>query len=208
MNYVSGLDLGQTQDPTALAIVEQKDGPAIGRPGEMEPYFGVRHLHRWPLGTSYTAIVSDLKEMYSTPQLRGSALVVDQTGVGRPVVDMLVAANLPVLLCPYTITAGQNEGEGTVPKKDLVGAVQAALQTRRLEIAQSLELAQPLATELGHFRVKVTLKRNEVFESWRERDHDDLVLALAMAVWYGTIHGGGSCFSTDYTAELLPDYLR
>ena len=26
---------------------------------------------------------------------------------------------------------------------------------------------------------------NETFESWRERDHDDLVLAVALAAWLG-----------------------
>jgi hypothetical protein len=34
------------------------------------------------------------------------------------------------------------------------------------------------------FRVKVTVQRNEVYESWRERDHDDRVQALAC--WAGT----------------------
>jgi hypothetical protein len=33
--------------------------------------------------------------------------------------------------------------------------------------------------------VKVTADRNETFSSWRERDHDDLVLALAPGVWMG-----------------------
>ena len=29
------------------------------------------------------------------------------------------------------------------------------------------------------------LTGNETFESWRERDHDDLVLAVALAIWFG-----------------------
>ena len=88
-------------------------------------------------------------------------------------------------------------GDGTVPKKDLIGAVQAALQTRRLKIVGVLPLAARLTKELEMFRVKVTADRNEIFESWRERDHDDLVMALALAVWYGEKHPGGSsgCYS-------------
>jgi hypothetical protein len=31
--------------------------------------------------------------------------------------------------------------------------------------------------------VKITEELNETFESWRERDHDDLVLAVALAAW-------------------------
>ena len=33
--------------------------------------------------------------------------------------------------------------------------------------------------ELQQFRVKITAAANETFEAWWERDHDDLVLALA-----------------------------
>jgi hypothetical protein len=85
----------------------------------------------------------------------------------------------------WTITAGHKVGDRTVPKKDLVGAVQAALGTRRLKIAPDLPLADTLRKELEAFRVKVSPDRNETFESWRERDHDDLVLGLALAVWMG-----------------------
>jgi hypothetical protein len=72
-----------------------------------------------------------------------------------------------------------------VPKKLLVAVTQVLLQNRRLEVAPTLELADTLAKELGLFRVKVTTAGNETFESWRERDHDDLVLAVALAAWAG-----------------------
>jgi hypothetical protein len=39
--------------------------------------------------------------------------------------------------------------------------------------------------ELMNFRVKVAASANETFEAWRERDHDDLVLAVANAAWVG-----------------------
>jgi hypothetical protein len=39
--------------------------------------------------------------------------------------------------------------------------------------------------ELLAFRVKVAASANETFEAWRERDHDDLVLAVAVAAWTG-----------------------
>ena len=56
-DFFVGLDLGKTQDYTALAVLERsllppavKDGPALAT-------YGVRHLQRWPLGTAYTVIV-------------------------------------------------------------------------------------------------------------------------------------------------------
>jgi hypothetical protein len=42
-----------------------------------------------------------------------------------------------------------------------------------------------LVKELDNFKVKVTVAANETFESWREKDHDDLVLATAIAAWLG-----------------------
>jgi hypothetical protein len=32
-------------------------------------------------------------------------------------------------------------------------------------------------------RVKVTLNGHEMYEHWRSGDHDDLVLAVALACW-------------------------
>jgi hypothetical protein len=42
-----------------------------------------------------------------------------------------------------------------------------------------------IEAELRAFRVKLTPAGNDTFESARERDHDDLVLAMALAVWAG-----------------------
>ncbi len=39
--------------------------------------------------------------------------------------------------------------------------------------------------EFNLFKVKITANANETFESWREKDHDDMVLAAAMAIWVG-----------------------
>jgi hypothetical protein len=190
-SYTTGLDIGQAQDFTALVVVEWNDrldpeGPPSADGGPCYArHYGVRHLVRWRLGTSYPAIVAEVKEMSCSPPLRDTTLVVDATGVGAAVVDMLRVSDLPATLKQFTSTAGFKPGEegDAVPKKDLVGAVLAPLQTRRLTIAKGLELAETLGKELEEFRVKVTPDRNETFASWRERSHDDLVLATALAVW-------------------------
>ncbi len=39
--------------------------------------------------------------------------------------------------------------------------------------------------ELQNFRIKFTKAGNDTYEAWRESDHDDLVLAAAMAAWFG-----------------------
>ncbi len=207
-SYISGLDLGQAQDFSALVVIEQNRIPDPDRaPGSTMNRFDVRHVYRWPLQTPYPAIITDLHLWFDLAPLRNSTLIVDATGVGRPVVDMIEAAQMPADVHPYTITAGFKEGENgdTVPKKDLVGAVVSALQTRRLRFAAELELCSTLESELENFRVKVTADRNETFASWREAVHDDLVLALALAVWYGERYGGSDPNYVHPTPEpLLP----
>lgn len=184
--FFSGLDLGQMQDYSALVVVERTSFPDPHKAGKSIWHFAVRHMHRWPLGTAYPAIVADMKTLFEGPPLADSTLAVDQTGVGRAVVDLFRTAGIRTSLRPYTITHGESGRASTVPKKNLVGAVQVPLQDRRLKIADSLPLAPVLTAELGLFRVKVTAAANETFEAWRERDHDDLVLALALAMYVGS----------------------
>ncbi len=95
------------------------------------------------------------------------------------------------LFCPVTVTAGSGRrqvaaGHGILaPKVELVGTLQVLLQTRRLRIADALPEAQILIRELETFRAVTRLVRAETVESWRQRDHDDLVLAVAVAAWLG-----------------------
>jgi hypothetical protein len=178
--FYSGLDLGQLQDHSALVVVERTRPP-----GSKDNHFAVRHIHRWPLMTGYPGIVSHVRSLFAEPPLKDSTLVIDRTGVGVAVTDQFRDAGLAAELRPYSITAGRSPSARTVPKVELVGVLQTLLGTRRLKIASALPFAETLVKELELFRVKVTADRNETFESWRERDHDDLVLALALACWYG-----------------------
>jgi len=67
----------------------------------------------------------------------------------------------------------------------LVGAIAVLLQSSRLKISPDLTLAPVLTTELQNFRMKFTKTGHDQYESWREADHDDCVLAVAMGLWYG-----------------------
>jgi hypothetical protein len=92
-----------------------------------------------------------------------------------------------------TITCGSavtNPGLGRwhVAKKQLVSVMQVLLGSRRLHVAEGPEAAT-LLRELGTFTVKVTEMANETFESWREKDHDDLVLAVALPAWFAEWNG-------------------
>ena len=219
--FIIGLDLGQAQDYTAIAIVERVLPPLPKR----EPYwpvtyhgggttfningdrrqgvamvslppqdtrapsYHVRHLERPALGTKYPTIVARVKTLLATPPLTlHTPLIVDRTGVGRPVTDLFEGEGVQ----PYaiTITGGDEvirEGRHTkVPKRDLVSTLVAVFQTERLKIAAGLAEGPALVNELTNFKVKVNLATgHDSYEAWRESVHDDLVLAVAMAVWHG-----------------------
>jgi hypothetical protein len=87
-DYFLGLDLGQTRDFTALAVLERSP-PADAGAAVEKPEYALRHLHRFPLGTPYTQIVPAVAALVRAGPLAESPVVVDQTGVGRAVVDML-----------------------------------------------------------------------------------------------------------------------
>src|SRR5262249_5200755 len=97
---------------------------------------------------------------------------------------------------PVLITGGHQvtceAGAWHVPKKELVSTLQVLLQNRRLKVAAVPE-RDLLLKELQNFKVKITASANETFEAWRERDHDDLVLAVAIAAWVGEKEGDQGC---------------
>lgn len=193
MSFYVGVDLGQAQDFTAICVLEKTEDKDVAP-------LHVRHLERPPLGTYYPEIVERVKELVRDPALRETSynwhsghnetslpeLVVDATGVGRPVVDMMRREGLS--FAPVLITGGDIEhhdnGFYKVPKRNLVSAVQIALQSGRLKIAEELSLAETLRKELLNFRIKVNISTaHDSYEAWREGDHDDLVLAAALACW-------------------------
>jgi hypothetical protein len=179
-----GLDLGQVSDPTAVAVAEQYQ-----RDDGLREY-RVRHLKRWQLGTSYSDIVDDLDELLE--KLPGKkVLIADGTGVGRPVLDQIRRARLPCRLVPVYIHGGAATspaagGGYSVAKRTLASTVQTCLQSGRLHIARGLKETGHLVKELQTFTAKINVATGaESFEAWRDRDSDDLVLAVAMLCWFG-----------------------
>jgi hypothetical protein len=187
-----GLDLGQAQDFSALAIVECIRTVTDGGEKDEITALNCIHLQRWQLRTSYPAIVADVVKMINglDPALSQGGkptLAIDATGVGAPVVDLFKREKINAELKPIQIVGGANVssefGMTRVPKRDLVSNVQVGLQNRALKIAAGLELAEVLARELQNFSVKITDAANDVYGAWREGTHDDLVLAVALALW-------------------------
>ena len=102
-DHILGLDFGQMQDYTALAVLERAWENRAGRP---LAHYSVRFLRRWPLHTAYGVIVGDVCRLARTPPLTNPLIAADQTGVGVAVVDQLRQARPAARLRPILVTAG------------------------------------------------------------------------------------------------------
>lgn len=175
MFYV-GLDLGKQNDYSALAVVEAA-----------EKSLYLRHLERYPLRTPYPEVADRVAALVRDERLgSASELIVDSTGVGVAVTDLLKERGLTYRA--VSITGGNKvhyaDGYYRVPKRDLVSALEVCLQTGTLKVANGLKLWPVLKGELLTFQRKINPKTAHTsFEHRRQSDHDDLVLAAALAVW-------------------------
>lgn len=183
--FLIGLDLGQASDYTALSIQEQ-----IWNSKARMYEYQLRYLDR-VRGMPYPEVVAKVAGMMRSKKLMGTEpprLILDKTGVGAPVADLFRTG--PIRPIEIVITAGQNPSVVPrgyhVPKRDLVFALLAVVQSKRFQAAESLPLAKVLVDELLNFKVKIDPRSgHDSYESWREGVHDDLVLSAAMATWFG-----------------------
>jgi hypothetical protein len=95
-----------------------------------------------------------------------------------------------------------------VPKKDLAGTLHVLLQGKRIKVADTLEHAQTLVVELQQFQLKTVPMTADAVIEWRERPHDDLVLAVAIAAWQAEQPGVGFFFDVVTMPPPEPQWLR
>lgn len=200
-----GVDLGQSADPTSIAVVEQVK-PEIPAPlrdlwrddqrlraleedlRSMRTRYFLRVLAQCPLGESYILQCARIKQLLAREQIarHEPRIFVDYTGVGRAVFDIFRQERIPRLV-PVTITYqgdGPNASGGlSVPKVELVSKLQAVMHTGSMEMPSddSMPLAKVLRRELYEFRATFTGTGRARFGA-RDGIHDDLILAAALAV--------------------------
>jgi hypothetical protein len=210
--WIVGCDLGQTTDPTAIAVLEHVKG-VFDAGSELERHCGlstgkqtpadridVRHLERLPLGMSYPSVVQHVKELLVRPPLCGhdkvkpAELVIDETGVGRAVADIFNEAGLRPMR--VSITAGSEVScigawRWHVAKTVLISIVDAMLHTGALRFAAALVEAGTMRDELLDFRRHVGAAGRATYAA-RTGKHDDLVLAVAIGCWWASRKPSGA----------------
>jgi len=207
-DFYLSLDLGQSQDYTALAVVQRV--PMFNpQTGQRWIELHLKHLERFALKTPYTQIADYMRGLLTGPPFTQDIrdghrirkvrweLIVDKTGVGVAVTDLLKERRIPFY--GVTITGmGQRVNrpasrEFNVPKQDLVSALEVPFHKDILKVAKGLEGWPQLREELLNFRRKQNTRTAHIsYEHWRETDHDDLVLAAALACWKATYKRKGT----------------
>lgn len=174
VRYLAGLDLGQRDDWTALAVVEED-----ARGMTLIALERVRHL-------AYPAVAELVADTVGA--LGSPTLLVDVTGIGRPICDQLTA--LGVRHTRVNIHGGNSvtrldDGTLSVPKRDLVGALVVGFEAKTLRIARGLRHVEHLEREAQAFTMKLSASGHDSYDA-RSGEHDDLLLAVSLPVWDAT----------------------
>lgn len=183
---------------------------------ELETVYVARYVSRIPLQTGYTDVARELvnlaeqiierrtQEIYDAELREGSRflepkryrrwaeadlwLLIDVSGVGRPVVDDLIRPRFSHLSSPITAVtfrAGETSNvvphirEATMGKAYMVSRLQALLQSQRILLPDTSE-AKALTSELLDYEIKVSQDAHMELGA-KIGKHDDLATSLGLA---------------------------
>ena len=146
-HFFISADLGQANDYTAISIIERiLTGPGVlGPDGRGLRRLHLRHIERPARGTPYPEVVDRLIELYRSEPLRGfdKSVVIDLTGLGRPVYDMMRERGFRYSLNAVSITGGMdvtfNEGHYNVPSANWSQGCKCCFRTGELKFARGLK---------------------------------------------------------------------
>jgi len=182
-NYIISLDPAQLHDYSALTVLE------VSRVEKKKVYRLVSLNRKQHL--PYTEIVAWAKRVYLNPKFRRDIsflpfFVLDVGGVGMALRDMLAAEGVEII--GIQLTGGDSESRmGNichVSKSHLVGKFLAAWDEGRVLMPSTASFLSPFQKELRAFRGEMSSRGRVRFEA-EQGEHDDLVLSVAQAVWWG-----------------------
>lgn len=194
MQYCLSQDLGKLGDWHGEVLTEVRprlrSRTEVGRPWQSDADVDVMYpeiIVKW-LGrsqVSYDELIDQTIWRLDKPELYESTWhVVDATGVGLPTIDMMRRRGLsPVGVWLTSGAEARDQSYGySVPKTELINSLQLALSSGMIRFSQGLD--QEVQGQLLHEFKTFREKKGSKLEAWREKDHDDMVLSLAMNVWW------------------------
>lgn len=155
--FTAGVDLGQKQDHSAVAVVEKRDRDVY-----------LVHIKQFRLGAEYGSVLGYLR-LLSEKLRELRRILIDQTGVGEVFVE-------------EAIKSGLKNARGvmlSLPKKqEIMTYLKQQMQDGRVHIPYDREFLNELNVE----RYELT-KTGQVQFSHPQGTHDDRLWAFALAVY-------------------------
>ena len=186
-----GLDVGRVKDYSALSILVRYVYPLTGDYGQIVYGYRCVHLERFPLNTEYEVIEASSERWWSWADAEGYRrhFLMDMTGVGAPVLEGIRKRR--VRAKGINITGGNEaterpDGSGwNVPRTTLITRFVDLVQRNRLTGDAALPNWELLKEEMRTLKYKQDTETGAVkYETAGEREHDDLVMAVAIPLWY------------------------
>lgn len=173
-HYYLGLDLGQRRDHSALVVLESK----LELTGEFdhahyihltETRLRVHHAERFPLGFPYLRLISILRDLFDQLPPSEKVLLIDAAGPGAPLTELIVRSDLDAEFVPITITPGSDAHGRNISRRALLSNLRILFEAGYLHLSPK---HTDLLTELRTVQI-----------DGHQSQHDDLVMALALAAW-------------------------
>ena len=165
--YFAGLDLAKTEDFTVLVIMNHL---------RQVVYFDRFHRLDWSVQ------IARIKAAIQRYPL--CSLLVDSTGVGEPIFELLKKSGLRVH--PYTLTAAS--------KENLINRLMVLLEHGEIQLP-TYQLCPVLVEELEGYEYTGTDESSSRMRA-AGSGHDDAVIALALAAWESSQFRGIGTIST------------
>ncbi len=178
---ILGLDLGQSEDPSALALllnIEQIISPHnwIDATHPRHSTWQLAATLVFPLGLAYTALAQRIQQIIDRFKTGHPAtpvtLTVDATGIGRPTLEILYkeltarVGQPKARLEGIVFTGGSQHSKTThpslpidlfhVPKLDLIQTLVQSMESGQLTTAQNLPDRQTLTAQLKSLRYETS----------------------------------------------------
>lgn len=186
--YMISLDPAQLHDYSALAVIECTPGENSN--SSVYRLVSLKRRQHLP----YTEIVSWSKKVFLNPKFRKNAqenvtspaFILDVGGVGKAIQDMLTAEDVKSIGIQLTggDAVSREDDLYRVSKSFVVGKFLAAWDSVRVLMPSNASFLGIFQNELRAFKGEMSAQGRARFEA-EQGEHDDLVMAVAQAVWYG-----------------------
>lgn len=176
--YIISVDIGKKNDYTVICVFQRVN----------DVYHLVlidRYRHE-----DYSVLISKLLRLLEHPQMKDGriAVIADETGSGQAMIDFIRNEGIPAygLHIHGGVKTEMDRDTISAAKNDLVFHLQNVVEKGRLKIADTIKFNADLKKEMQSFSPKINKYTGNIsYEAIRAKDHDDIVMSIAMALLFG-----------------------